>query len=61
MKAGKGGEFFTQKEVENMGDSFVLVEREDDYCATAYWYIDKPINSLPELAPVKERVVNLPK
>jgi len=60
MKAGKGNEFFTQKEAEDMGDSFVLVEREDDYCATAYWYMDCPTNTLPELAPLKERANDLP-
>ncbi len=61
MKAGKGGEYFTQKEAEDLGSAFLLVEREDDFCATAYWYMDKPENSLPELPPVKERIVNLPK
>ena len=61
MKAGKGNNFFTQKEVEDLGDGFVLVEREDDYCATAYWYMDCPTNSLPELAPLKERIIDLPK
>ena len=60
MKAGKGDEFFTQKEVEDMGDIFTLVEREDDFCATAYWYMDSPTNSLPPLAPLKARIVNLP-
>ena len=60
MKAGKGNEFFTQKEVEDLGDSFVLVEREDDYCATAYWYMNSPTNSLPTLAPIEERIINLP-
>ena len=61
MKTGKGGEFFTEKEVEDMGDGFALVEREDDYCATAYWYMDSPTNSLPPLAPPAERMVDLPK
>jgi len=61
MKAGKGDEFFSQKEVDEMGDAFVIVEREDDYCATAYWYMDSPTNSLPELAPIKERTADLPK
>ena len=60
MKAGKGNEFFTQKEVDDLGDGFLLVEREDDYCATAYWYMDCPTNSLPELAPLKERTIDLP-
>jgi hypothetical protein len=30
--------------------------REDDVCATAYFYLDKPANGLPSLAPVSERV-----
>ena len=61
MKTGKVGEFFEEKEVEDLGDGFVLIEREDDYCATAYWYMDCPTNSLPPLAPPAERMEDLPK
>ncbi len=61
MKAGKGGEYFSIKEVEELGENFVMVESEDDFCATAYWYMDSPVNSLPELAPLKERIADLPK
>jgi hypothetical protein len=30
--------------------------RSDDYSATAYFYLDKPVDDLPPLAPVAERV-----
>ena len=60
MKVGKGGRFFTKREVEKMGDGALMVEREDDMCATAYWYMDSPVNTLPELAPVAERIADLP-
>ena len=59
MKTGKGGEFYSREElVDNPGDS--TVEREgDDFCATAYWYMDCPTNSLPPLAPYKDRISGL--
>jgi hypothetical protein len=33
--------------------------REDDVCATAYFYLDRPENGLPPLAPFQERVEGL--
>jgi len=35
--------------------TFVTYYREDDYCATAYFYLDSPTNNLPELVPVEKR------
>jgi len=60
MKAGDGSEYFTTEELEKAEDYFVLVEREDDYCATAYWYLDKPENKLPALPSLTERAKDLP-
>ena len=60
MKAGDGSEFFTVEDLEKADDYFVLVEREDDYCATAYWYLDKPENKLPAIPLFAERTQNLP-
>ena len=59
MKTGKGGEFYSRDELEgNPGDS--TVEREgDDFCATAYWYMNSPTNSLPPLVSYKERISGL--
>ncbi len=34
--------------------------RQDDVCATAYFYLDSPTSALPALQPVKERVAGLP-
>ena len=36
-------------------ETFITYYREDDYCATAYFYLDSPTNNLPELVPVDER------
>ena len=33
-----------------------LFERQDDWSCCAYFYLDKPMNNLPELAPVGERI-----
>jgi hypothetical protein len=42
----------TQKEVP-------LFERQDDWSCCAYFYLDKPVNNLPALAPVEERIAGL--
>ncbi len=34
-------------------------ERADDWSACAYFYLDRPVNGLPRLAPVAERVAGL--
>jgi len=59
MKAGDGKEFFTAEELEKEDDYFVLLEREDDYCATAYWYMDKTENNFPPIPPLAERIKDL--
>jgi len=61
MKAGKGDEYYTREELEKEPNRAEVMERLDDYCATAYWYMDKPENDLPPLAPVEERLRDLPK
>ena len=33
--------------------------RQDDWSSTAYFYLDKPENGLPEIAPVEERTKDL--
>lgn len=37
-------------------DGWVNFYRRDDYSATSYFYLDKPVSSLPALAPVQARV-----
>ncbi|RKX46965.1 MAG: DUF2961 domain-containing protein [Verrucomicrobia bacterium] len=39
--------------------TWVNYYREDDFCATAYFYLDSPTNSLPVLVSVDERAANL--
>lgn len=38
-----------------------LFERSDDYSSCVYFYLDRPVNNLPELAPVEQRVAGLEK
>lgn len=40
-------------------DGWTNFYRMDDYSSTAYFYLDKPVSSLPELAPLALRVYNL--
>jgi hypothetical protein len=60
MKTGDGSQDFTIEELEKANDYFILLERQDDYCATAYWYLDKPENNLAALQPLAERINDLP-
>jgi len=60
MKAGKGGEFYTREELAEKPKLSDVMERIDDYCATAYWYMDKPENALPPLAEAAERLKDVP-
>ena len=39
--------------------SYGLFERQDDWSSCAYFYLDRPANDLPALAPVAERVAGL--
>jgi len=34
-------------------------ERSDDWSSTAYFYLDRPENGLPRLAPVGERTAGM--
>lgn len=45
---------------EDYPDGWVNFYRSDDVCATAYFYLDKPISELPFLQPVGYRTENIP-
>lgn len=45
------------KAVEDNG--YGLFERQDDWSSCAYFYLDRPTNNLPALAPVEDRTVGL--
>ncbi|MDO8683729.1 MAG: DUF2961 domain-containing protein [Armatimonadota bacterium] len=60
MKAGDGTEYYTREELEKNPKRAEVMERIDDYSATAYWYMDKPENGLPPITPYEERVKDLP-
>jgi len=40
-------------------DEWVNFYRVDDYSATAYFYLDKPVNDLPALVPLAKRLKGL--
>lgn len=60
MKAGNGSEYFTREELEADLNHILVIERFDDYCAVAYWYMDSAENGLPPISSVDERVKDLP-
>ncbi len=60
MKAGDGSEYFTREELAADPKRADVLERIDDHCATAYWYMDAPENGLPPLAPPAARLADLP-
>jgi hypothetical protein len=55
---GDGTEIKTVADIEAGGD-YGLFERQDDWCATAYFYLDKPSSNLPAIQPFAERVAGL--
>lgn len=60
MKAGDGTEYYTREELEKEPEKAEVMERVDDHCATAYWYMNKPDNGLGPIADVKDRLKDLP-
>ncbi len=56
MKAGDGTQWYTREELEANPGRAEVMERVDDHTATAYWYMDKPENGLPPIAPFSERI-----
>jgi hypothetical protein len=44
---------------EGFPEGWVNFYREDDYCTTAYFYLDRATNELPSLPPVKTRTAKL--
>ena len=62
MKTGEPGHYWTREELEKLDPKIgSTVERVDDHFATAYWYMNSPTNSLPQLAPYEKRVEGLEK
>jgi hypothetical protein len=59
MKAGDGTEYYTREELLANPKQGEVMERFDDYTATAYWYMDKPENALPVIANASERIKDL--
>jgi hypothetical protein len=57
--ASDGKTFYTTEQLKNEKPEIRLFEREDDWCATAYFYLDHPESGLPPLAPYTERVADL--
>jgi hypothetical protein len=60
MKAGNGQEYYTREELAAHPNHSNVMERTDDYCATAYWFMDHPENGLPAIASAADRMKDLP-
>jgi hypothetical protein len=60
MKAGDGTQYYTEEELEAHPEWSNVVERIDDYCSTAYWYMNHPENGLPQILSREERLMDLP-
>lgn len=60
MKAGDGTQYYTREELEAHPEWANVMERVDDYCSTVYWYMDSPMNNLPAIGSVEERLKDLP-
>jgi hypothetical protein len=59
LAGGSEGQL-TLAELERLEEErFFLFERQDDWCATAWFYLDRPESGLPRLAPYQERVADL--
>jgi hypothetical protein len=54
-----GGKMVTAAELRAETERGHLFERQDDWCATSYFYLDQPTNALPPIAPYEERVAGL--
>jgi hypothetical protein len=60
MKAGDGKQFYTREELTAEPKRAEVMERTDDYCATAYWFQGRSGSGLPPIAPAVERMKDLP-
>ena len=60
MKTGDGTQYYTIEELEAHPDWSNVIERTDDYCSTAYWYLNSPENGLPQILNIDERLIDLP-
>lgn len=60
IMTGDGSRIYGIEDVEK-NEEFGLFERQDDWCATAWFYLDKPENNLPAITPYEDRVKGLEK
>lgn len=55
------GDGKTKLTVENVlaGPEYAAFERVDDWCATAYFYLNSPVDDLPSIEPYEKRIAGL--
>ena len=59
ISIGDGSLLMTADGLESGQQGFNLFERQDDWCATAYFYLDKPSNALPAIDGYDARLMGL--
>lgn len=60
-KLNEDGEFTLTPESIGEGDPWYNFYRKDDYAWTAYFYLDRPVNELPEIPALPTRVAGMQK
>ena len=59
IATGDGSELLTADGLESGRQEIQLIERRDDWCAVAYFYLDRPSSSLPAVDGYEARVAGL--
>lgn len=58
IQPGDGTKRLTPADADTLPE-WAMFEREDDWSATAFFYLDQPTNNLPAIAPYKDRIAGL--
>ena len=56
MKGGEPEQWYTKEELLAKPEWTEVMERTDDYCSTAYWYMTKPEDNLGAIVEIKDRI-----
>lgn len=59
VSTGDGEKKYMREDFQRGTDIAALFEREDDWSSVAYFYLDSPSSTLPDIQPYEERVADL--